>query len=193
MTRNTLTITDNRTGKSYEIPVDHDTIRAMDLRQIKVEENDFGMMSYDPAFKNTASTKSKITYIDGANGILRYRGIPIEQLATNSSYLEVAYLILNGELPNASQLEKWNHDITHHTLVHENVKDFFADFIFGTQSLVVFRDGVMDLFCSRNIGRRFWHDPKHIDASCIALHGNLAELVAQQRIQNCGFTNATEK
>jgi citrate synthase len=99
MTHETLTITDNRTGKSYELPITHDTIRAMDLRQIKVQDDDFGMMSYDPAFKNTASTKSSITYIDGDKGVLQYRGYSIEQLAEQSTYLEVAYLILNGELP----------------------------------------------------------------------------------------------
>lgn len=128
MTKETLTITDNRTGRTYELPITHDTIRAMDLRQIKVNDDDFGMMSYDPAFKNTASTKSNITYIDGDKGILRYRGYPIEQLAENSTYLEVAYLLLNGELPNASELETWNHEITYHTLVHENIKQLFDGF-----------------------------------------------------------------
>jgi citrate synthase len=128
MTHETLTITDNRTGKSYEIPITHDTIRAMDLRQIKVNEDDFGMMSYDPAFKNTASTKSTITDIDGDKGILQYRGYPIEQLAEQSTYLEVAYLILNGELPTQSELDEWTREITHHTLIHENVKQLFDAF-----------------------------------------------------------------
>ncbi|MEM7119354.1 MAG: citrate synthase [Chloroflexota bacterium] len=128
MTQETLTITDNRTGKTYDLPITHDTIRAMDLRQIKVNEDDFGMMSYDPAFKNTASTKSNITFIDGGQGILRYRGYPIEQLAENASYLEVAYLLLYGELPNEDQLTQWKHDITHHTLIHENNKQFFEAF-----------------------------------------------------------------
>jgi citrate synthase len=128
MTRETLTITDNRTGKSYELTITHDTIRAMDLRQIKVNEDDFGMMSYDPAFKNTASTKSTITDIDGDKGILQYRGYPIEQLAEQSTYLEVAYLILNGELPTQSELDEWTREITHHTLIHENVKQLFDAF-----------------------------------------------------------------
>lgn len=128
MTQETLTITDNRTGKSYEIPITHDTIRAMDLRQIKVNEDDFGMMSYDPAFKNTASTKSTITDIDGDKGILQYRGYPIEQLAQQSTYLEVAYLILNGELPTQTELDEWTREITHHTLIHENVKQLFDAF-----------------------------------------------------------------
>ncbi|MFQ5398088.1 MAG: citrate synthase [Anaerolineae bacterium] len=128
MSKDTLTIIDNRTGQTYEIPVNHGTIRAMDLRQIKVSDDDFGLMSYDPAFKNTASTKSKITFIDGDKGILRYRGYPIEQLAEHSTYLEVAYLILHGELPTAEQLEQWTCDITYHTLIHENIKQLFDGF-----------------------------------------------------------------
>jgi citrate synthase len=128
MTRETLTVTDNRTGNSYELPITHDTIRAMDLRQIKVNEDDFGMMAYDPAFKNTASTISHITFIDGDKGILEYRGYPIEQLAEESTYQEVAYLILNGELPTQSELDEWSREITHHTLIHENVKQLFDAF-----------------------------------------------------------------
>src|ERR1700736_87244 len=103
--RNTLTITDNRTGKSYEVPITHDTIRAMDLRQIKVDPKEFGMMSYDPAFNNTASCISRVTYIDGDQGILRYRGYPIEDLAEKSTYLETSYLLVHGELPTADQLK----------------------------------------------------------------------------------------
>lgn len=128
MSKDTLTITDNRTGRTYELPITHDTIRAMDLRQIKVNEGDFGLMSYDPAFKNTASTKSTITYIDGDKGILRYRGYPIQALAESCTYLEVAYLILNGELPSESQLQAWNDEITLHTLVHENIKQLIDGF-----------------------------------------------------------------
>jgi citrate synthase len=122
--KDTLTITDNRTGKSYEVPIEHDTVKAMDLRQIKVKDDDFGMMTYDPGFTNTASCKSNITYIDGEKGILKYRGYPIEQLAEKSNYLETAYLILFGELPTKKQYEDWVYNITHHTFVHENVKTF---------------------------------------------------------------------
>ncbi|HUS93849.1 MAG TPA: citrate synthase [Patescibacteria group bacterium] len=122
MTQETLTITDNRTGRIYEVPITDDTIRAMDLRQIRVEDDDFGMMSYDPAFKNTASTRSAITYIDGEKGILRYRGYPIQQLAENCTFLEVAYLIIDGELPEQSQLDEYEGYIRRHTLVHENIK-----------------------------------------------------------------------
>jgi citrate synthase len=124
----TLTITDNRTGKKYEIPVVHGTIKAMDLRQIKVSDEDFGLMSYDPAFMNTASCQSKITFIDGDKGILRYRGYPIEQLAEKSNYLETAYLVIHGELPAKSQLEEWTYNITHHTMLHENTKKFMEGF-----------------------------------------------------------------
>jgi citrate synthase len=120
--QNTLTITDNRTGKQYEIPIQDNTIKAIDLRQIKTDAEDFGLMTYDPAFTNTASCKSKITLIDGDKGILRYRGYPIEQLAEHSTYLEVAYLILHGELPTKAELQDWRWNITHHTFIHENIK-----------------------------------------------------------------------
>ncbi|MCA9693436.1 MAG: citrate (Si)-synthase, partial [Myxococcales bacterium] len=115
----TLTITDNRTGKQYEIPIEDGTIRADLLRQIRVNDDDFGIMSYDPAFKNTASCRSAITLIDGDQGILRYRGYPIEQLAERSSYLECAYLLLWGELPNKAELDDWVDEVTHHTYIHE--------------------------------------------------------------------------
>jgi citrate synthase len=128
MSKDTLTITDNRNGKSYEIPVQQGTIRGMDLRQIKVTDDEFGMMSYDPAFMNTASCKSKITFIDGDKGILRYRGYPIEQLSERCSYLEVAYLILHGELPTRAQLDDWVWNITHHTMIHESIKKFMDGF-----------------------------------------------------------------
>jgi citrate synthase len=124
----TLTVTDNRTGKTYEIPVTDGTVRAMDLRQIKVSEEDFGLMSYDPAYTNTASCRSSITYIDGERGVLQHRGYPIEQLCEHSSYLEVAYLLIHGELPTQRQLEEWVGEITIHTFVHENVKDFMQGF-----------------------------------------------------------------
>ena len=126
--RESLTITDNRTGKQYEVPIQHDTIRAIDLRQIKVNADDFGLMSYDPAFTNTASCISRITYIDGDKGILRYRGYPIEELAEKSTYLETAYLILHGELPTRTQLADWTYHVTHHTFIHESIKKFLDGF-----------------------------------------------------------------
>ena len=128
MSKNTLSVTDNRTGKTYELPIENDTIKATDLRQIRVKDEDFGMMSYDPAFGNTASCKSKVTFIDGEKGILRYRGYPIEDLAKKSSFLEVGYLLIHGELPNKSQHDSWVHDITHHTYMHENIKKFMDGF-----------------------------------------------------------------
>ena len=124
----TLSVTDNRTGKQYEIPVSEGAIRALELRKIKVSEPDFGLMSYDPSFVNTASCRSKITYIDGDAGILRYRGYPIEELAEKKDYLEVAYLLINGELPSKTEYEDWAHNITFHTNLHENVKKFMDGF-----------------------------------------------------------------
>jgi len=128
MGKDTLTITDNRTGQKYEVPVADGTIRAADLRQIKVVADEFGMMSYDPAFMNTASCKSRITFIDGDKGILLYRGYPIEELADKSTYLETAYLILRGELPTRAQLDEWSWHITHHTFIHESIKKFLDGF-----------------------------------------------------------------
>ncbi len=128
MASDTLSVVDNRTGKSYELPIQDGAINATDLRQIKVSEDDFGMMSYDPGFMNTASCQSRITYIDGDVGILRYRGYPIEQLAEKSTYLETAYLLVNGELPTSSQLEEWNWNIINHTMVHESIKKFVDGF-----------------------------------------------------------------
>ena len=122
MQRDTLTITDNRTGKAYEIPISQGTVKATDLRQIKTGDDDFGLMTYDPAFMNTASCRSAITFIDGDKGILEYRGYPIEQLAEKSTYLETAYLLLYGELPNAAQLAEWTHNITYHTILNEKLK-----------------------------------------------------------------------
>jgi citrate synthase len=128
MSKDTLTITDNRTGRTYEVPIEHDTIRAIDLRQIKVHEDDFGMMTYDPAYLNTASCKSTITYIDGDKGILQYRGYPIEQLAEQSSYLEVAYLLIHGGLPSPQELDYWNNRIMRHTYIHESLTELIKAF-----------------------------------------------------------------
>src|SRR3954451_23759153 len=126
--KDTLSVTDNRTGETYEVEITDGTVRAMDFRQMKVDEDDFGLMTYDPAFTNTASTRSAITYIDGDKGILEYRGYPIEQLAEKSTYLEVAYLLVHGELPTSDQLAEWTHQVTIHTFVHENVKEFVGGF-----------------------------------------------------------------
>ncbi len=128
MAKDSLTVTDNRNGKTYEFPIEHGTVRAMDLRKIKTSEEDFGLMAYDPAFTNTAACRSGITYIDGDRGILHYRGYPIEQLAEHSTYLETAYLLVKGELPRRENLEAFVHNITHHTMLHENIKKFIDGF-----------------------------------------------------------------
>src|SRR5277367_2629220 len=153
--RETLTVTDNRTGKSYEIPIKHDTIRAMDLRQIKVDAADFGMMSYDPAFNNTASCISKVTYIDGDAGILRYRGYPIEDLAEKSTYLETAYLLLHGELPTPSELKTWTYNITHHTFIHESIKKFLDGFHYDAHPMGMMISTIAAL-------STYYHDAKDI-------------------------------
>jgi len=128
MDSESLTITDNRTGKKYEIPIQNGTVRAMDLRQIKVSDGDFGLMTYDPGCTNTASCESRVTFIDGDKGILRYRGYPIEELAERSTYLETAYLLLNGELPTQTEYDDWVFQITHHTFIHENLKHMMDSF-----------------------------------------------------------------
>jgi citrate synthase len=134
----TLTITDNRTGRTYDVPVTDGTIRAIDLRKIKVDDDDFGLMTYDPAFTNTASCRSAITFIDGDKGILEYRGYPIEQLAEHSTYLEVAYLLLNGELPTQDDLDAWTSAIVSHTMLHENIKHLMRGFRYDAHPMGVF-------------------------------------------------------
>src|SRR6478672_4458135 len=138
MSEQRLTITDDRTGKSYKLPIENGTVRAMDLRQIKTGEDDFGLMTYDPALMNTASTKSAITFIDGDKGILEYRGYPVEQLAERCNFLEVAYLILFGEPPNEEQLATWTYDITHHTFIHENIKTLMQAFRYDAHPMGMF-------------------------------------------------------
>ena len=138
MENEALSIIDKRTKKTYEIPIYKGTIRAMDLRQIKTGPEDFGIMSYDPAFMNTASCQSAITFIDGDQGILRYRGYPIEQLAEKCTFLEVAYLLLVGELPTAPELKEWVPDITHHTMVHETTKRFLEGFRYDAHPMGMF-------------------------------------------------------
>ena len=155
MTRDSLTITDNRNGKTYEIPITDDTIRALDLRQIKINQSDFGMMSYDPAFNNTALCKSKVTFIDGDAGILRYRGYPIEELAERSTYLETAYLILFGELPTRKQLEDWTYHVTHHTFIHESIKKFLDGFHYDAHPMGMLISTIAAL-------STFYPDARHI-------------------------------
>ncbi len=135
MAKDTLSITDNRTGKSYELPIKDGCIKTADLRQIKVDDHDFGLMGYDPAFLNTANCRSAITFIDGDKGILEYRGYPIEQLAEKSTFLEVAYLLLNGELPSRKELDDFVYTVTHHTYVHENIKSYMDGFRYNSHPM----------------------------------------------------------
>ena len=155
MSRDSLTITDNRNGKTYEVPITNDTIRALDLRQIKVNQDDFGMMSYDPAFNNTALCKSKVSFIDGDNGILRYRGYPIEELAERSTYLETGYLIIFGELPTRKQLEDWTYHVTHHTFIHESIKKFLDGFHYDAHPMGMLISTIAAL-------STFYPDARHI-------------------------------
>jgi citrate synthase len=154
--RDVLAVTDERTGKTYELEITDGTIKAPDLRQIKVSEDDFGLMSYDPAFLNTASCRSAITWIDGEKGELWYRGIPIEQLCEHSSYLEVAYLLIYGELPTKDELDRWTYDITHHTYVHENIKKFVEGFRYDAHPMGMLLAAVGAL-------STFYPDAKHIN------------------------------
>ena len=137
MNKETLTIIDNRTDETYELPLTDGTIRAMDLRQIKTDAEDFGLMTYDPAFMNTASCQSAITYIDGDKGILRYRGYPIEELAENCTFLEVAYLLLNGELPTETQFKEWVDLVKLHTMLHETTKKFLEGFRYDAHPMAM--------------------------------------------------------
>ena len=145
MPKDSLTITDNRTGQRYDIPIQDGTIRATDLRQIKASADDLGLMSYDPAYMNTASCRSAVSYIDGDQGILRYRGYPIEQLAEHSTFLETAYLLLHGELPSGSELDTWVYNITHHTILHENIKKFIDGFHHDAHPMGMFVSAVAAL------------------------------------------------
>ncbi|MCH8255096.1 MAG: citrate synthase [Gemmatimonadetes bacterium] len=158
--KNSLSITDNRTGKSYELPIENGSIRALDLRQIKENSEDFGLMAYDPGFANTASVKSKVSLVDGENGILMYRGYPIEQLAEQSNFLEVAYLLVCGELPTSDEFDQWSHEITTHTFLHENVKKLMEGFRYDAHPMGIFVSTVAAL-------STFYPDSKNLDdAEC---------------------------
>ena len=177
MPEDTLKITDNRTGKEYTLPITDGTIRALDLRQIKVSDDDFGMMTYDPAFQNTASCRSEVTFIDGAKGILNYRGYPIEQLAEESNFLEVAYLLLHGELPDQKALDSFSHEIVHHTFVPETLKKFMEGFRYDAHPMGMLQGTVAALSTfyaeARNVD-----DPKNRYLQTIRLIAKMPTIAA---------------
>ena len=177
MGNETLTIVDNRTNLTYTVPISQGAVRAMDLRQIKTGPDDFGLMTYDPAFMNTASCRSAITYLDGDRGILRYRGYPIEQLAENCSYLEVAYLLLNGELPTEAELDAWNAEIQRHMMVHENVKKFMDGFHHDAHPMGILMSTVAGLSTFYPDAHRI-HDPKSRHEQIVRLIGKMPTIAA---------------
>ena len=182
----TLTVTDNRTGKTYDLPITDGTIRGLDLRQIKVKEDEFGMMSYDPAFTNTASCRSSITYIDGDAGILEHRGYSIATLCENSTYLEVAYLLIWGELPTKAQLDRWVFDVTHHTYVHEDLKHLYEGFRYDAHPMGMLLSGVGAL-------STFYPDAKQVNdeeeryMAAVRLIAKIPTLAAYAYRHNMGF------
>ena len=186
MPQDTLTVTDNRTGQTYTLPVENGTIRAMDLRNIKTGPEDFGLMTYDPAFMNTASCRSAITYIDGDRGILRSRGYPIEVLAEHCTFLEVSYLILFGELPTAAQLKDWTYDITHHTMLHETTRKFMEGFRHNAHPMAMLVSTVAALSTvypdSKNI-----HDPASRLLQIKRLIGKMPSIAAMSYRHMVGF------
>jgi citrate synthase len=187
--RESLTVTDNRTGRSYELPIEDGTVRAMDLRQIKVSEEEFGLLSYDPAFTNTASCRSAITYIDGAAGVLEHRGYSIEQLCARSTFLEVAYLLIFGELPTGPQLDRWIFDITHHTYVHEDLKQFFEGFRYDAHPMGMLLAGVGALSTFYPDAKQI-NDPEERYMSAVRLIAKVPTLAAFSYRHNMGFPYA---
>jgi citrate synthase len=186
MSQDSLTITDNRTGQSYTLPIEKGTIRAMDLRKIKTDPEDFGLMTYDPAFMNTASCRSSITYIDGDRGILRYRGYPIEVLAEHCTFLEVAYLLLFGELPTETQLRNWVNEITHHTMIHESTKKFMEGFRYDSHPMVMFVSTVAAL-SSVYPESRLIHDAANRHHQIVRLIGKAPSIAAMSYRHSVGF------
>jgi citrate synthase len=186
MPQDTLTITDNRTGQNYTVPVENGTIRAMDLRKIKTGPEDFGLMTYDPAFTNTASCRSAITYIDGDRGILRYRGYPIEVLAEHCTYLEVAYLLLFGELPTASALKQWVFEITHHTMLNETTKKFMEGFRYNAHPMAMLVSTVAALSTVYPDSKHV-HDPENRLLQIKRLLGKMPSIAAMSYRHNVGF------
>jgi len=186
MPNETLTITDNRTGTIYTLPIYKDAIRAIDLRQIKTGPEDFGLLSYDPAFLNTAACQSAVTYLDGDRGILRYRGYPIEQLAEKCSFLEVAYLLLNGELPGPDELDEWTSDVTRHTMIHENLKKFMEGFHYDAHPMGMLMSTVAALSTFYPEARSI-HDPAARKLQITRLIGKMPTLAAYSYRHSLGL------
>ena len=186
MAQNTLTITDNRTNQVYTLPVENGTIRAMDLRQIKAGSEDFGLVTYDPAFMNTASCRSSVTFIDGDRGILRYRGYPIETVAEHCSFLEVAYLLLFGNLPNETELTKWVADITQHTMLHETTKKFMEGFRYNAHPMAMLISTVAALSTVYPEAREI-HDPKNRLQQIVRLIAKIPSIAAMAYRHSLGF------
>jgi len=182
----TLTVTDNRTGRHYEIPIVDGAVRSLDLRQIKTSEEDFGLLAYDPAFMNTASCRSAITFLDGDAGVLEYRGYPIEQLAEKSTYLEVSYLLVHGELPTAAQLAEWTHHITIHTFVHENVKSFMQGFRHDAHPMGMLLGAIGALSTFYPDANQI-HDPDNRNIQTIRLIAKMPTLAAFSYRHNMGM------
>jgi citrate synthase len=182
----TLTVTDNRTGRTYELPINDGTVRAMDLRNIKVSEDEFGLMAYDPAFTNTAACRSAVTFIDGEAGILQHRGYPIEQLCRHSSFLEVSYLLIFGELPTGPQLDRWTYDITHHTFVHEDLKQFFEGFRYDAHPMGMLLAGVGALSTFYPDAKQI-NDPEERYMAAVRLIAKVPTLAAFSYRHNMGL------
>ena len=181
MAHDALTVTDSRTNKTYSVPIDKGTVRAMDFRQIKTSPEDFGLMTYDPAFTNTASCQSQISFIDGERGILEYRGYPIEVLAENCTFLEVAYLLLFGELPNEGELKTWVNDITHHTMLHETTKKFMEGFRYDAHPMAMLVSTVAAL-STVYPGARDVQDPDNRLLQIERLIGKMPSIVSPARM-----------
>jgi citrate synthase len=177
MTKESLTVTDNRTGESYELPIEYETILASALRKIKTQPDEFGLMTYDPGYANTASCKSAITYIDGDEGILLYRGYPIEQLAEQSTFLEVAYLLIHGELPNKEQLAKWTHDVMHHTFVHENLTRMLEAFRYDAHPMSMLISA-LSILSSFHVDAKDVEDPAVRHKQVLRILGKLPTVAA---------------
>jgi len=186
MPSNSLSVTDNRTNRTYTLPIEDGTVRSMDFRQIKEDEGDFGLMLYDPAFMNTASCRSNITYIDGDRGILEYRGYPIETLAEHCTYLEVSYLLLFGELPTAEELDHWVYEITHHTMLHETTKQFMEGFRYDAHPMSMLISSVAALSTIYPKAREV-HDPANRLLQIKRLIGKMPSIAAMSYRHSLGF------